>query len=152
MNHLLSAIYISFYRISDILKKLAELIEDDQDFVTLTEYPEEDGSPSFLSFDVPEEFSYDAPDYESIDACDPEDIGSSEISIVSAEDLCPNLLFSYYELESLQLSLKNSIEYLETLIDDPKYSKDEKYKLKSVIIDCRNLLPKFERFFKRHIL
>ena len=37
------------YKISDILLKLAEMIEDDHTFVELNEYPEEDDSPAFLS-------------------------------------------------------------------------------------------------------
>ena len=38
------------YKISDILLKLAEMIEDDHTFVELNEYPEEDDSPAFLVF------------------------------------------------------------------------------------------------------
>lgn len=110
------------YKISDILLKLAEMIEDDHTFVELNEYPEEDDSPAFLSFNVPVECErpdFDVSDYESIDACDPNDPVSNDPIAISQDSLCPNVLFSYDEISTLELSLKNSIEYLQNYIDSP---------------------------------
>lgn len=140
---------MAVYKISDILLKLGEMIEDDHTFVELNEYPEEDDSPAFLSFNVPVECErpdFDVSDYESIDACDPNDPVSNDPIAISQDSLCPNVLFSYDEISTLELSLKNSIEYLQNYIDSPNCTRDEKDHYRPVIIAFRNLLPKIQRF------
>lgn len=77
---------MAVYKISDILLKLGEMIEDGHAFVELDEYPEEDDSPALLSFNVPVECEspdFDVSDYESIDACNPNDPSSNEIISIS---------------------------------------------------------------------
>lgn len=56
------------------------------------------------------------------------------------------MLFSYDEISTLELSLKNSIEYLQNYIDSPNCTRDEKDHYRPVIIAFRNLLPKIQRF------
>ena len=142
---------MAVYKISDILLKLGEMIEDGHAFVDLDEYPEEDDSPALLSFNVPVECErpeFDVSDYESIDSCNPDDPVSNETIAVSQDGLCPNMLFSYNEISTLELSLKNSIEYLQNFIDSPNCTRDEKDHYRPVIIAFRNLLPKIQRFLK----
>ena len=93
---------MAVYKISDILLKLGEMIEDGHAFVELDEYPKEDDSPALLSFNVPVECEspdFDVSDYESIDACNPNDPSSNEIISISPDSLCPDLLFTYNEID-----------------------------------------------------
>lgn len=138
------------YKISDILLKLAEMVEDDHNFVELNEYPEEDDSPALLSFNVPVECEcpdFDVSDYESIDACDPNDPSSNEVISISKDSLCPNLLFTYDEIDLINHAVKNSIEYCKECIDSPNYSRDTKDLIKKDLIDLRNFYPKLQRFY-----
>ena len=135
------------YRIADLLIRLAEMVEDRQDFVELTEYPEEDGSPACLSFGIPEYYSdFDSPDYEEVESCNPEDIGSSEKISASGDSLCPYLLFTYDEIILIDHAVKNSIEYFKECIDSPNYSRETKDKIKKDLINLRNFYPKLQRF------
>ncbi len=105
----------------------------------------------FCLFNVPVECErpdFDVSDYESIDSCNPDDPVSNETIAVSQDGLCPNMLFSYNEISTLELSLKNSIEYLQNFIDSPNCTRDEKDHYRPVIIAFRNLLPKIQRFLK----
>lgn len=141
---------MAVYKISDILLKLGEMIEDGHAFVELDEYPEEDDSPALLSFNVPvecERLDFDVSDYESIDACNPNDPSSNEVISISQDSLCPDLLFTYDEIDLIDLAVKNSIEYCKECIDSPNYSRDDKDLIKKDLIDLRNFYPKLQRFF-----
>lgn len=141
---------MAVYKISDILLKLGEMIEDGHAFVELDEYPEEDDSPTLLSFNVPVECEspdFDVSDYESIDACNPNDPSSNEIISISPDSLCPDLLFTYDEIDLINHAVKNSIEYGKECIDSPNYSRDTKDLIKKDLIDLRNFYPKLQRFY-----
>lgn len=136
------------YRITDLLIRLAEMVEDRQDFVELTESPEEDGSPACLSFEIPEECSdFNSPDYEEVEACNPEDVDPSETFSISGDSLCPDLLFTYDEISLIEHAVKNSIEYFKECIDSPNYSRETKDKIKKDLITLRNFYPKLQRFY-----
>ncbi len=144
------SLIMAVYKISDILLKLGEMIEDGHAFVELDEYPEEDDSPALLSFNVPVECEspdFDVSDYESIDACNPNDPSSNEIISISPDSLCPDLLFTYDEIDLINHAVKNSIEYGKECIDSPNYSRDTKDLIKKDLIDLRNFYPKLQRFY-----
>lgn len=135
------------YRISDLIVRLTEMLQDGYSFVNLEEIPAEDDLPACLSFEGLPEF--EGNNYEEVDSVDLDNLPSRIIRSFSPDDLCGSMLFTYNELATLHYALDNAIDYFKKEKENPEYSREEKDEIKTGIIDFRNLQPKFVRFFNR---
>lgn len=135
------------YRISDLLVRLTEMVQDGYSFVDLEEIPADSDLPASLSFiGTPE---CEGSDYEEVDSVDLKNLPSSITRQFSPNDLCGSMLFTFDELATLHYALDNAIDYFKKECSNPECSREEKDEIKTAIVDFRNLQPKFVRFQNR---
>ena len=97
---------MSIYKISDLMLRLSEMVQDGFFLTEITELPADKETPAALHFDALS--SDDRVDYEDVDSID--ETADSKIAI-TVDDACASLAFSPEEICTLMNAVDNALEY-----------------------------------------
>ncbi len=138
---------MSIYKISDLMLRLSEMVQDGFFLTEITELPADEETPAALHFDALS--SDDRVDYEDVDSID--ETTDSKIAI-TVDDACASLAFSPEEICTLMNAVDNALEYANETLKSPDCSRSDRDAIKKGCVDLRNMQAKFAKFRKRYVL
>ena len=132
------------YKISELMSRLSEMLQDGFYFTYIFEIDADDDSPECLSFEaVGEDYGID---YEEVESVDPDDTDTS----LTADDVSATLIFSFEELCTLMNAVDNALEYGKHRLKQPDCDREETDIIKQNSVELRNMQAKFAKFRKAH--
>lgn len=133
------------YKTYDLLKQLHEILDNGYPYVDIYESEADEELPAALSFEVTDGFA--GIDYGEVEACEiPDEFDEDTPEEYQSSDPCFHITFSYEELFSIIDAVDASLKYYKVTSDNKSLSRDERDKMKSASIKCRNLQAKLKRF------
>lgn len=139
---------MAIYKLSELIERLAEVSSDGNEFIEIEEsYDDIENAHSiwFNSVSPNDEIEYDP-----VDSCViPDDYDfDCPARDTSPESICPDLMFTYRELDMLSRGIDSLLILLKDYANRPECTKEELSAIKSDSVDYRNLQARFAHFYK----
>ena len=137
------------YKTTDLLAVLAQILDDGNPTVNISQLEALDDIPESLHFESQDEDDDEfVTDYDTVYAIDSTDDIDMSLHF-HPDDLCSHFFFTYNEIETIRAALNHSLEYIKEESVKPIYSKEDLQAMKYSSVRFRNLLAKVDRFFKK---
>lgn len=135
---------MSTYNVHELLERFHDIYESGFKFCEISIIDSDDEFPESISVDACDE--YECIGYEPIDSCN--QLSDDAFPLPSPDVPCFDLLFSYREIETIENSIINTLDYIKFLEKQPDCSREIRDKMKSDTVKLKNLQAKFKKFHK----